>query len=55
VETKIRQWVGDRAPLMLLHGDVCRRELLLEIEGIAGASTEHGQGLAVNPRLMGQK
>jgi len=26
--------LGDEVPLLLLQGDVCRRELLLEIEGV---------------------
>ena len=26
--------LGDKVPLVLLQGDVCRRELLLEIEGV---------------------
>lgn len=30
----LRSRLGDTVPLLLLHGDVCRRELLLEIEGV---------------------
>jgi len=26
--------LGDAVPLLFLHGDICRRELLLEIEGV---------------------
>lgn len=34
VHEMLRSRLGDAVPLLLLHGDVCRRELLLEIEGI---------------------
>ncbi|MBS0571032.1 MAG: pteridine-dependent deoxygenase [Proteobacteria bacterium] len=34
VHEMLRARLGDSVPLLLLQGDVCRRELLLEIEGI---------------------
>jgi chorismate lyase/3-hydroxybenzoate synthase len=34
VRELLRVRLGDKVPLLLLHGDVCRRELLLEIEGV---------------------
>jgi hypothetical protein len=27
-------WTGADAPLLLLQGDVCRRDLMVEIEGV---------------------
>jgi chorismate lyase/3-hydroxybenzoate synthase len=34
VRELLRARLGDKVPLVLLQGDVCRRELLLEIEGV---------------------
>lgn len=34
VHEMLRSRLGDAVPLLLLEGDVCRRELLLEIEGV---------------------
>lgn len=34
VRSLLRARLGDTVPLLLLEGDICRRELLLEIEGI---------------------
>jgi len=34
VRELLRARLGDKVPLLLLQGDVCRRELLLEIEGV---------------------
>jgi chorismate lyase/3-hydroxybenzoate synthase len=34
VRELLRARLGDEVPLLLLQGDVCRRELLLEIEGV---------------------
>jgi chorismate lyase/3-hydroxybenzoate synthase len=36
----LRSRLGDAVPLLLLHGDICRRELLLEIEGIHSSWTK---------------
>jgi chorismate lyase/3-hydroxybenzoate synthase len=37
---RVRTLLGQRVPpataLLLLHGDICRRELLIEIDGIQG-------------------
>lgn len=34
VRTRLREHFGDAAPLLLLQGDVCRAELLVEIDGV---------------------
>jgi chorismate lyase/3-hydroxybenzoate synthase len=34
VRELLRARLGDKVPLVLLQGDVCRRELLLEIDGV---------------------
>ena len=34
VESQLRERLGANVPLVLLHGDICRAELLLEIDGI---------------------
>jgi chorismate lyase/3-hydroxybenzoate synthase len=36
VEALLRERLGDSVPRLLLHGDVCRRELQVEIEGMHG-------------------
>lgn len=36
VRALVRKEVGERVPLLVLQGDICRRELLLEIEGVFG-------------------
>ncbi len=36
VEALLRERLGDRVPWLLLHGEVCRRELQVEIEGMHG-------------------
>ncbi len=36
VERRLRERLGAAVPLLLLHGDVCRRELAVEIEGMHG-------------------
>jgi len=36
VERLLRAHLGDAVPWLLLHGDVCRRELQVEIEGMHG-------------------
>ncbi|MFT3763549.1 MAG: pteridine-dependent deoxygenase [Pseudoxanthomonas sp.] len=36
IETRLRERLGEAVPLLLLHGDVCRRELQVEIEGMHG-------------------
>ncbi len=38
---RVRQLFGDQVPLLCLVGDICRRDLLLEIEGLFTA-TAHG-------------
>jgi chorismate lyase/3-hydroxybenzoate synthase len=35
VEAELRRQVGERTPLLFLQADLCRRELLVEIEGVA--------------------
>lgn len=34
LEARLRAALGDDVPLICLHGDICRRDLLVEIEGI---------------------
>jgi chorismate lyase/3-hydroxybenzoate synthase len=34
VESQLRARLGAKVPMVLLHGDICRAELLLEIDGI---------------------
>jgi chorismate lyase/3-hydroxybenzoate synthase len=34
IESKLRERVGAKVPMVLLHGDICRAELLLEIDGV---------------------
>jgi chorismate lyase/3-hydroxybenzoate synthase len=36
VRAMVRAELGERVPLLVLQGDICRRELLLEIEGVYG-------------------
>ncbi|MFT3755573.1 MAG: pteridine-dependent deoxygenase [Pseudoxanthomonas sp.] len=36
VQSRLRDRLGSDVPLLLLHGDVCRRELMVEIEGMHG-------------------
>ncbi|MFT4257282.1 MAG: pteridine-dependent deoxygenase [Pseudoxanthomonas sp.] len=36
VQTRLRERLGRDVPLLLLHGDVCRRELQVEIEAMHG-------------------
>jgi len=39
VERGLRQHVGDRVPILILAGDICRRDLLLEIEVVHGGGS----------------
>ncbi len=34
IESKLRERLGANVPMILLHGDICRSELLLEIDGV---------------------
>jgi len=34
VKSRLQELVGDSHPVLYLHGDICRRNLLLEAEGI---------------------
>ncbi|WP_455212160.1 chorismate transformation enzyme, FkbO/Hyg5 family [Kaarinaea lacus] len=34
VRSQVMEYFGDQVPLLYLHGDICRSDLLLEIEGI---------------------
>jgi chorismate lyase/3-hydroxybenzoate synthase len=34
IESKLRERLGAKVPMVLLHGDICRAELLLEIDGL---------------------
>ena len=34
IESKLRQRLGTKVPMVLLRGDICRAELLLEIDGL---------------------
>ena len=34
LRARLRAHIGEAAPLLLLHGDVCRAELLVEIDGV---------------------
>lgn len=44
---RLRQLFGDRVPLLCLLGDICRRDLLLEIEGLFTATAPSVSAQAV--------
>lgn len=44
---RLRQLFGDRVPLLCLLGDICRRDLLLEIEGLFTATAPSASAQAV--------
>ena len=43
---RVRQLFGDRVPLLCLVGDICRRDLLLEIEGLFTATAHSASAQA---------
>lgn len=40
VKTQLEHWLGDRAPALYLQADICRAELLVEIEASGGHEIE---------------
>lgn len=42
IAARINDVVGNELPVLLLHGDICRRDLRLEIEGLFTGSLERG-------------
>ena len=34
IQSRVSEYFGDQAPVLYLHGDICRSDLLLEIEGV---------------------
>src|SRR6202012_3405775 len=41
IESKLRERLGAKVPMVLLHGDICRAELLLEIDGLHTGGAEN--------------